>query len=125
MKKIILIGSEGVLGNYYKKELAKNCKLLVAGDKIFKSKSIKKVQNVYIDLNDQKNIKNFFVEIKKKFGDFDILINNAAFTTEETVRMGKKISANFENFDNEIWDKTIAVNLTGVYLSCKYFIKGV
>ena len=50
------------------------------------------------------------------------MINNAAFTTEGTLK-SKKLTNKFEDFDFDIWKKTIDINLTGAFLSCKYFIK--
>ena len=58
--------------------------------------------------------------LKSKYGDFDVLINNAAFTTEGTLKSKKKLTNKFEDFDFDIWKKTIDINLTGAFLSCKY-----
>lgn len=123
MKKIILIGSEGVLGSYYKKILSKNSNIyLVAGDKKFKSKNNNVVQEI-IDLENPKSIYKFFNKIKSEHGNFDVLINNAAYTTEGTNKLKKKLSKNFQDFDLSTWQKTIDINLTGTFLSCKYFFK--
>ena len=58
----------------------------------------------------------FFKEILKKFGKFDILINNAALTSEGIKRFQKE---NYnENYDKKIWDKTNNINLGETFL-CK------
>ena len=124
MKKIILIGSEGVLGSYYKNILSKNSNyFLVVGDKQFKTKTNLKVIQEKIDLEKQQSILKFFKNLKYKYGDFDVLINNAAFTTEGILKSKKKLTNKFEDFDFNIWKKTIDINLTGAFLTCKYFIK--
>ena len=66
-------------------------------------------------------VKQYFREIKRKFGEIDILINNAAFTTEMALK-----DFNIKNkdyFSTKIWDQTINTNLKGSFLACKYFIK--
>ena len=123
MKKIILIGSEGVLGKYYSKNLTKISKFLVLADIKIKKQTYK--NNVYkkkLDLENDNEIENFFIDLKKKFGKFDILINNSALTTEGI----KKIKQNKyteEDFDTKIWKRTLDVNLTGSFLAIKYFLK--
>ncbi len=124
MKKIILIGSEGILGSYYKKVLSQNPEVfLVAGDKSFKEKKYKDVIQEIVDLEDPSSIHKFFKKLKQKYGNFDVLINNAAFTTEGTNKSKKNLSKKFEDFELKLWKKTIDINLTGVFLCCKYFIK--
>ncbi len=122
MKKIILIGGSGILGKYYAKELSIKNQVHVA-DVGLKTKKISKNRfNYYLDIQDEHMVKNFFFNIKKKFGEADILINNAAFTTEMAMKSLKN-KKNIDYFASEIWDKTLKVNLKGPFLGCKYFIK--
>ena len=62
---------------------------LVVGDKQFKTKTNLKVIQEKIDLEKQQSILKFFKNLKSKYGDFDVLINNAAFTTEGTLKSKK------------------------------------
>ena len=122
MKKIILIGSEGILGSFYKKKFLNNDCFLVVGDKNLKSKNTDKFVQEKINLEDENSINSFFLKIKK-YGKFDVIINNAAYTTEGTAKNNKKLSKDFVNFDFTTWEKTIKINLTGVFLSCQNFIR--
>ena len=123
MKKIILIGSEGVLGKFYQKKLSTKNNLLVSADiKKSSKKNSKKSLKFNLDLEQESEIENLFIILKKKFGSFDVLINNAALTTEGTKKINNK-KVNKKNYNTFIWDKTININLRGSFLSTKYFLK--
>jgi 3-oxoacyl-[acyl-carrier protein] reductase len=117
MKKICLIGGTGILGKFFVSQLSKQNELHVADINLLNSKKSKKLFTYKLDLNNEKNVEEFFFKTKKK--PFDILINNSAFTTEMAAR--QKLDTN--NFSTEIFDKTIQTNLKGFFLSCKNFIK--
>ena len=121
MKKIILIGGKGILGKYYAKKLYLKNKVFVADIGLKNKKQSKNRQDNYLDILDENIVKQYFREIKRKFGEIDILINNAAFTTEMALK-----DFNIKNkdyFSTKIWDQTINTNLKGSFLACKYFIK--
>ena len=123
MKKIILIGCEGVLGKFYVKELLKVSKLLVVADvKIKNDSRNKKLIQKKLNLENETEINEFFKNLNTKYGKFDILINNAALTSEGIQSLNKKKYYK-EDFDTFVWDKTNNVNLRGTFLSCKHFIK--
>ncbi len=121
MKKIILIGGSGILGRYYAEKLSLNYQVHVA-DIGLKKKKIKKNRfNYYLDIQQEKKVDNFFKKLKKEHGSFDILINNAAYTTEMAFKNKKFKKKDF--FSTEVWDRTINTNLKGSFLACKYFVK--
>ena len=124
MKKIILIGSEGVLGKHYSKELLKISKKLVVADIKIKKTFNKKNRFIgkKLDIENEGEIEFFFKNLLKTQGKFDILINNAALTTEGVQKIVKKKYIR-EDFDTRIWDKTNAINLRGTFLACKHFLK--
>ena len=123
MKKIILIGSEGVLGSYYAKNLVKFNKILVVADiKIQKNSRIGKLVKRKLNIENEEEVKSFFYEISRLYGKFDILINNAGLTNDGIQEI-KKRKQYKEDFDSKIWNKTIDVNLKGTFLACKYFLK--
>ena len=124
MKKIILIGSEGVLGKHYSKELLKISKKLVVADIKIKKTFNKKNRFIgkKLDIENEEEIEFFFKNLLKTQGKFDILINNAALTTEGVQKIVKKKYIR-EDFDTRIWDKTNAINLRGTFLACKHFLK--
>ena len=117
MKKICLIGGSGVLGKYFAKQLSLGSELHVADIGLKNIRKSKKLFNYYLDISDEKSVKEFFFKNKKK--PFDILINNSAFTTE----MAAKKKLKNDIFSSEVFKRTIDVNLKGVFLCCKYFIK--
>src|SRR5262245_10593684 len=50
------------------------------------------------------------------FGQVDILVNNAAFTTQSR---SANYNASFANFPLEDWRQILDVNLTGTYIGCQ------
>ena len=121
-KKIILIGGTGVLGKYFSNELSKKNQLHVA-DISLKNKKLGPNLFAYsLDISNEKQVKKFFFELVKNHGTFDVLINNAAFTTEMAAKTFKK-KDHKDFLSTKIWNKTIDVNLKGSFLTCKYFIK--
>jgi 3-oxoacyl-[acyl-carrier protein] reductase len=61
---------------------------------------------IKMDVTDRDQIKEVFAQVKDQFGRIDILINNAA-TLDHT--------AQIPNQDYRLWDRDIAVNLTGSF----------
>ena len=117
MKKICLIGGSGVLGRHFVKQLSVKNELHVADIGLMDNKKSSKLFTYHLDLNNEKNIEEFFFKNKKK--PFDILINNSAFTTE----MAAEKKTVKDIFSSEIFDKTMQTNLKGIFLCCKNFIK--
>ena len=120
MKKICLIGGSGVLGKYYAKHLGQKNEVHVADIGLKNQKKSKNFYTYYLDIQNESKIQDFFEKNKKK--PFDVLINNAAYTTEMAMK-DIKPKDNMDIFSSEIFDKTINVNLRGIFLCCKYFIK--
>lgn len=63
------------------------------------------------DVSKSADVKEMFARTVKELGHLDILYNNAAII-EETTQLGE--------FDDDDFDRVIAVNLRGVYLGMKY-----
>jgi 3-oxoacyl-[acyl-carrier protein] reductase len=61
---------------------------------------------IKMDVTDRAQIRDVFAQVKEQFGRIDILINNAA-TLDNT--------AQIPNQDYKLWDRDIAVNLTGSF----------
>lgn len=122
-KKIILIGASGVLGAFFSKELNRNnkIKLICSADNNLKDDRGGKNKKFRLDVSNEIEIKNFFKIIQEKYGKFDCLINNAAYTTEGAVKEKSLIKK--EYFDVENWNRNININLTGIFLCIKYFLK--
>src|SRR5438094_495185 len=61
---------------------------------------------VKMDVTNRDQIRDVFTQVKEQFGHIDVLINNAA-TLDHT--------AQIPNQDYKLWDRDIAVNLTGSF----------
>ena len=93
------------IGKILCKKLSLNNQLHVADIGLKTKKVNLNLFNYYLDVSDEDMVKKFFFECKKKFGSFDILINNAAFTTEMAMKNYNKTKKRF--FFNRVLDKTI------------------
>jgi len=93
---------------------------IIPGDEtINKIKALKrKVIFVKTDISNKKQVENLINEAIKNFKKIDILVNNA----------GIFVPGNTEKLKEEDWDKTLDVNLKGVFLcsqaALKYMKKG-
>ncbi len=66
------------------------------------------------DVSDERQVKNAFQAAVDRFQRVDVLINNAGFAE----------SAPFVRIDTALWDKTIAVNLTGTFYCTRAVLPG-
>jgi NAD(P)-dependent dehydrogenase (short-subunit alcohol dehydrogenase family) len=55
----------------------------------------------------------------RRYGQLDILHNNAAATGRDVIGLDFDVAT----ADSLVWDKTMAVNIRGVMLGCKYALK--
>lgn len=69
-----------------------------------------KVKVVQADVSNEENVKNLVNQTLSIFGKIDILINNAGVYPFKSLK----------ELDSETFDKVIAINLKGVFLTCKY-----
>jgi 3-oxoacyl-[acyl-carrier protein] reductase len=61
---------------------------------------------IKMDVTDRERVRAVFAQVREQFGQIDILVNNAA-TLDHT--------AQIPNQDYRLWDRDIAVNLTGSF----------
>ncbi|MEM6581817.1 MAG: glucose 1-dehydrogenase [Pseudomonadota bacterium] len=66
-----------------------------------------------LDVTDESQWQSAIALAYERFGTLDILVNSA----------GIGFSGNFEDTALEDWERMLSVNLTGVFLGCKTFIK--
>lgn len=69
---------------------------------------------IQTDVADQESVSALHRTILSKFGQVDILVNNAIFIHEASV----------VEMQIEDWDQTLAVNLRGTYLTCRTVLPG-
>lgn len=68
------------------------------------------------DITNKSEVEALSAAVLKKFGQIDILINNAANDPKVKANDGNKAWNRFENFSLENWNQDIAVGLTGTFL---------
>ena len=127
---IIVTGALGLLGQKHVEIIAENGGIPIILD-INKEKvslaaaHIKKKYGVLaigldVDITDEKKIVESCSKINKKFGHIDGLVNNAA-NNPKVENIGGMNFSRLENFPLEIWNRDIAVGLTGAWLCAKHF----
>jgi len=67
---------------------------------------------VQANVSEKHEVENMVTDVLKQFNTIDILVNNA----------GVSAVGNIYQIDDQIWNRTIAVNLTGVYNCCKVVV---
>lgn len=75
------------------------------------------------DITDRKRVEEVCDDIIKKYGHIDILINNAANNPKMESCAENMGAIRFDNFSIDIWNKDIAVGLTGAFLCAQVFGK--
>lgn len=65
------------------------------------------------DVTGEEAVKKLVAETIARFGQIDILVNNAAYYATLTPR-------NFDEWDSETWDRVMAVNVRGSYLMARH-----
>ena len=71
-------------------------------------------KGIVLDVNNNEQISNLDLSIKKDFGEVDILVNNAGITKDNILLRMKE----------DEWEDIINTNLTSVYKMSKLFLRG-
>jgi len=80
---------------------------LEAAEKVRQELGEKSVSAYKVNLGNSSEIRTVFAQILKDFGQIHVLINNAGIVS----------TVPFDEVTQEEWDRTISINLTGVYTS--------
>lgn len=128
-KNIVITGSAGLLGSQYAhivSEAGANVILVDIDErkndllsKSLEKKFGNKAKSFIVDISQEDQVKNFRKKIQKEFKNIHGLVNNAAFTTKTSKTTSSKSYLPLESFSMEIWQKSLDVNLTGLFLCCK------
>jgi len=129
-KVIVITGAAGLLGKKHAEAIA-----AFGGIPILLDLSNEKVEKIAIkinnkfsvqssgyavDITDEEQIKSNLEAIIERYGKIDGLINNAA-NNPKVEDSSKKDFSRLENFPSDIWNKDIAVGLTGAFLCAKHY----
>lgn len=124
---IILTGAAGKLGPSYAATLSEAGAHVVLADlKIEASLELADILSqkystdslgVHVDLTSKVSVNAMVGNVMEKYGRIDGLVNNAAYEQHASqISHGLADAISFENFPLKLWEKTIAVNLTGTFL---------
>ncbi|MBP1153759.1 MULTISPECIES: 3-oxoacyl-ACP reductase family protein [unclassified Paenibacillus] len=120
----VITGSGQGLGKAYAKTLAEHgAKVVIAEINAEKAESVAQelrdqhleAISVQVDVSNEESTKRMADEVIKQWGKVDILINNAAYFS--TIQMKP-----FEEISIEEWDRAMAINLRGAFLSCRAIV---
>jgi NAD(P)-dependent dehydrogenase (short-subunit alcohol dehydrogenase family) len=124
-KTVVLTGSAGRVGTRFAHVLsdAGANVILVDIDKSTNKKLEQELISQYktkpsafcVDISKQKEVKQLVKKIISKYTKIDVLVNNAHFVP----RTHSKRDAPFEEYPLALWDKTISINLRGLFLCCQ------
>jgi NAD(P)-dependent dehydrogenase (short-subunit alcohol dehydrogenase family) len=118
-KRILLMGSCGILGKAHARILNEhNVQLIIAdqpkSDVLEYAESLG-IYGLEIDVTDEKSVELGIQKAALKYGGLDGAIFNAAITSEGLASIANPFHA-FEDYPLELWQKAIDVNLTGAFL---------
>lgn len=124
-KTIVLTGGTGLLGTEYTNALLEAGARVIIADleksnpkgkaDLLNNNYQNKIFGFNCDVSKEQEVVELFNYVERKFGRLDVVINNAAATGEHLMREGQ-VFTSFEDSDLSVWEKTLKVNLTGVYL---------
>ena len=132
-RNIVITGASGLLGSQYANTLSSagaNIILLdidTTKNEKLKSALVKKYKNKIsaytLDISNQIEVNKTSKKIIKDFKKIDGLINNAAYTTKGAKEKSDNAFGTFENFPIDIWQKSLDINLSGVFFCSQAFGK--
>lgn len=125
-KVVIITGGAGFLGREYSRAIAEAGGIPVIADinktaavKVAKEISAKtgtKTLGLYVDVANKDSVTDLVKQTLKHLRRIDGLVNNAALDPKfENLNANKHINS-FENFPLDLWNKSLSVNLTGMFL---------
>lgn len=123
---IIITGGAGLLGKQYTRAIAEAGGIPVAADinadsaeRVAKTAGVEtgaKTLGLYVDVTNKKSVNALVRQTLKRFGRVDGLVNNAALDPKFESSLAKKHKYPFENYPLDLWNQSLAVDLTGMFL---------
>lgn len=126
-KIAIVTGGCGLLGKEHCKALAEAGASIIVADidetkcKKFASKLGDKHMGIAMDVADRDSLENAKKQILEKYKTIDILVNNAAINDMFENPLLASEQSKFENYPLDLWEMSLHVNVTGVFLCSQVF----
>ena len=118
----VITGALGLIGKNHCKALTEAGASVVVCDldeikcKEFASTLAEKSLGLRVDITNKESVINLKDEIIQTFGKVDILVNNAALNDSFENPQAAAEQSMFENYPLEMWQKSLNVNVTGIFL---------
>jgi len=121
-KTAIVTGALGLIGKEHCKALSEAGANVIAADvdetkcQHFAKELSTESLGISLDVTSPDSIKKLRDKVLQKFGHIDVLVNNAAINDMFENPKAATEQSKFENYPLELWQKSLDVNLTGVFL---------
>ena len=121
-KNAVVTGALGLIGKNHCKALSEAgasvivCDLNEVKCKEFASTISENSLGLKVDITKKESVFNLKDQIVKNFGNVDILVNNAAINDKFEDPHIASEKSKFENYPLELWQKSLDVNITGMFL---------
>ena len=121
-KVAIVTGGALGIGRHYAQALAaEGAKVMIAdiadgkpvADEIAARHGADTAASTVMDVSEEPEVKRLVVQTIERFGQIDVLVNNAALYAKLAPR-------NFDEWDVEVWDRVMAINVRGPYLMVRH-----
>ena len=121
-KTAIVTGGAKGIGRHYSQALAaEGARVMIAdiadgrelAEEIAGRHGANSVASMKFDVSEEKAVKNLVAQTIDRFGQIDVLVNNAAYYATLKPR-------NFNEWDTETWDRVMAINVRGPYLMVRH-----
>jgi NAD(P)-dependent dehydrogenase (short-subunit alcohol dehydrogenase family) len=132
-RNIVITGSSGLLGSQYANILsASGANVILVDLDSIKNKKLErslrkkyrtKARSYITDISNLQEVKKLAKNVLRDFKKIDGLVNNAAFTSKAAKEESDNPYGSLENFPMKIWQKSIDINLTGVFFCSQAFGK--
>ena len=114
-------GAKGIGRHYSQALAAEGARVMIAdiadgrelAEEIAGRHGANSVASMKFDVSEEKAVKNLVAQTIDRFGQIDVLVNNAAYYATLKPR-------NFNEWDTETWDRVMAINVRGPYLMVRH-----
>lgn len=122
---IILTGGCGLLGSEYARSLAQEGARVVIADLRLDSAEALAAElraregealAVQVDVSSKPSVQALVERVRAEYGRIDVLVNNAAIDPKFDPKGKAAHSSVFEDYPLEMWNQSLAVNVTGMFL---------